>query len=311
MLKISLITSQQLSMNRLIISFLIFLSVEGFAQELFCQVKVNARQIEGSEKVIFTEMEKAIFQLINGNKWTKDKYKAHERIECSMLITLEERLSANQFKGNIQVQASRPVFGTSYKSAIMNIRDQDFVINYNQFEPLQYNVGSYNGELVSIISFYIYMILGYNYDSFALEGGTPHFQQAQRIVNLAQSSPELGWKAFEDQNNRYWLIENALSARFKPLRKAYYQYHRMGFDVLEKDMVRGRRTIKQCLLDLRPIHNVNPSSYNMQVFFNAKHLEVISLFEEGLQQDKNELAELLITIDPGNSNKYEKLRRGR
>lgn len=282
-----------------------------FGQELNCTVKVNARQIEGSERVLFTEMEKAIFQIMNSTRWTKDVYKAHERIDCSILINLNERLSANQFKGDIQIQASRPVFGTTYKSQIVNLLDADFVVSYNQFEPLQYNEGTYNGELMGILSFYVYMILGYHYDSFAMEGGTVHFQQAQRIVNSAQSSPELGWKAFEDQNNRYWLVENALSARFKPLRKAYYQYHRQGFDLLAQNVEQGRNTIKQSLINLRPIHNVNPSSYNMQVFFNAKHQEVINLFEPTDGQIRSELAELLIIIDPGNSNKYEKLRKGK
>lgn len=299
-------------MRKSLIFCLLYISTLAvFAQELNCTVKVNARQIEGSERVLFTEMEKAIFQIMNSTRWTKDVFKAHERIDCSILINLNERLSANQFKGDIQVQASRPVFGTTFKSPIMNLLDEDFVVSYNQFEPLQYNEGTYNGELMSILSFYVYMILGYHYDSFAMEGGTQHFQQAQRIVNSAQSSPEIGWKAFEDQNNRYWLVENALSARFKPLRKTYYQYHRKGFDLLQQNIELGRNTIKQSLISLRPIHNVNPSSYNMRVFFNAKHQEVINLFEPSDGQIRSELAELLITIDPGNSNKYEKLRRGK
>lgn len=279
------------------------------AQELNCQVNVNARQIEGSERVMFEEMQRAIYQLVNTQKWTNDEYQAHERIECSILINLTERIGNNQFKGNIQVQSSRPVYNTTHKSPLINVRDEDFVVIYNQFEPLQYNRSSSNTELVSIIGYYVYMILGYNYDSFSLEGGTPHFQQAQRIVNFSQNSSEIGWKAFEDQNNRYWLVENALSARFKPLRKTYYQYHRMGFDMLQQNLLRGRKTIAQSLKDLRPIHNVAPSSYNLQVFFYAKKQEIIDLFSEAEAQTKQELTELLITIDPGNSNQYEKLRK--
>ncbi len=281
------------------------------AQELSCVVNVNARQIEGSEKIMFQDMQKDIYQLINGRKWTNDEFESHEKIECSILINLTERISNNQFKGNIQVQASRPVYNSTYKSPILNVRDEDFVVTYSQFEPLQYNESSSNTELVSILSYYIYTILGYNYDSFALEGGTPHFQQAQRIVNFAQSSPELGWKAFEDQNNRYWLVENALSARFKPLRKSYYQIHRLGFDILQQNVDKGRRTITQALRELRPIHNVAPSSYNLQVFFNAKKQEILDLYSEGQPQERIDLSELLITIDPGNSNSYEKLRKGR
>ncbi|MBD98234.1 MAG: DUF4835 domain-containing protein [Verrucomicrobia bacterium] len=278
------------------------------AQELNCIVNVDARQVEGSERLMFEEMQKALFQLVNGQKWTKDEFKTEERIDCSILINLTERLTANEYRGNIQVQASRPVYNTSYKSPIMNVRDEDFVIRYNQFEPLQFNEGSYSGELTTIVAFYIYMILGYDYDSFAPEGGTSYFQEAQRIVTNAQSSSQKGWRSFESQRNRYWLIENALSARFKPLRKAYYAYHRNGFDVLESDPSKARNVIAESLQDLLPVHNVEPSSYNMQVFFNAKSQELVKLYEKATPSEIEKISELLIRIDPGNANRYEKLR---
>lgn len=287
------------------------LSISLSAQEFNCVVDINSRQISGSERVIFDEMEKAIFNFVNGRKWTKDEYEAFERIDCSIFITLNERISTNQFSGNIQIQASRPVFNTDYKTPIMNIKDNDFVITYSQFEPLLFNPGTYSGELSSIIAFYLYMILGYDYDSFALEGGTPYLQEAQRIVNSAQSSSESGWKAFEEQKNRYWLIENTLSARFKPLRKTYYEYHRLGMDVMQENMIKARRKISESLKGLKAIHNVNPSSYNLQAFFNAKMQEVVNLYEEANPQEITEITELLITIDPGNANNYEKLRKNK
>ena len=301
---------KMLSIRRFMILILaVSLSNYSMAQELNCVVNVNARQIEGSEKVMFEEMQKAIFQLVNGRKWTKDQYESYEKIDCSILINLTERTGSNQFTGNIQVQASRPIYGTSYDSPIMNVRDEDFEITYNQFVPLQYNEGTYTDELTSILAFYIYMILGYDYDSFSMEGGTTHFQEALRIVNNAQSSSRTGWKAFEDQSNRYWLVENALSARFKPLRKTYYDYHRLGFDIMQQDVVRGRKKVTESLKALRPIHNVAPSSYNLQVFFNAKMQEVVNLYEKATPNEIAEITELLIRIDPGNSNNYEKLRK--
>jgi hypothetical protein len=293
----------------IITSLLVFLSTVVFSQELNCVVNVNARQVEGSEKVIFEEMQKAIFQLVNGRKWTNDEFEVYERIDCSILINLEERISTNEFSGNIQIQASRPVYNTDYDSPIMNIRDEDFTVTYNQFEPLQYNEGSFSGELTTIIAFYIYMILGFDYDSYALEGGTPYFQQAQRIVSNAQSSSQKGWQAFESQNNRYWLIENTLTARFKPLRNAYYEYHRQGFDLMQQDMQRARNSISKSLKGLKTIHNVAPSSYNLQVFFNAKSQEIINLYSEASSSEIGEITELLITIDPGNAGKYEKMRK--
>ncbi|MDB9964428.1 DUF4835 family protein, partial [Vicingaceae bacterium] len=157
--------------------------------------------------------------------------------------------------------------------------------------------------------YYVYMILGYDYDSYSFEGGTKFFQQAQQIVNFAQASSQSGWKAFEDQRNRYWLVDNALSARFKPLRKLYYDYHINGFDMMQQDMGRARRQITASLRSLRPIHNVAPSSYNLQALFNAKLQELLNLYEEATPQEQSEISELLIIIDPGNSNKYDKLRK--
>ena len=299
-------------MGRLIRQIILTLSIFSgtlTAQELNCIVEVNARQIEGSERVMFEEMRKAIYQLVNIRKWTTDAFETHERIDCSIIINLTERVSSNQFKGNIQVQASRPVHNTSFDTPILNVRDENFSVRYNQFEPLQYNENGYSGELTTIIAYYVYMILGYDYDSFSLEGGTQYFQKAQQIVNFAQSSAETGWKASENQRNRYWLVENALSARFKPLRRTYYNYHRLGFDVMAQNVTKGRSKITQSLKDLRPIHNVAPSSYNMQAFFNAKMREVISLYKDATPQEKTEISELLIIIDPGNSNNYEKLRK--
>tara|TARA_B110000503_G_C7124772_1_gene404074 strand:- start:665 stop:1558 length:894 start_codon:yes stop_codon:yes gene_type:complete len=297
-------------MARIILFSLLF-SFSGviFSQELNCVVDVNSRQVEGSERTMFDEMQRQIFELVNGRKWTSDEFQTHERIDCSILINLTERVSANEFKGNIQIQASRPIFNSGYKSPIMNIRDEDFVIRFNQFEPLIYNENAYGGELATILGYYVYMILGYDYDSYSFEGGTKFFQQAQQIVNFAQASPQSGWKAFEDQRNRYWLVDNALSARFKPLRKLYYDYHIKGFDLMQQDMVRARRQITASLKSLRPIHDVAPSSYNLQALFNAKLQELINLYEEATPQEKSEISELLIIIDPGNSNKYDKLRK--
>lgn len=280
-----------------------------FSQELFCLVEVNSRQIDGSERLIFDQMEQDIFKLVNGRKWTTDEFEVEERIDCSILINLTERLNNNRFRGNIQVQASRPVFGTSYDSPIMNVRDDKFTIEYSQFEPLVYNESGYSGELVSVIAFYLYMILAYDYDSFSLEGGTKYFQEAQRIVNNAQSSAESGWKAFEEQNNRYWLLDNALSARFKPLRRSYYEYHRKGYDQMTANVIRGRAAVTKSLRDLRAIHNVAPSSYNLQVFFNAKFQELENLYKEASPAEKTEIAELLTLIDPGHSSNWNKLRK--
>ncbi len=277
------------------------------AQELRCKVTVDSRQIEGSERKIFEEMEGTIYQFVNGRKWTRDGFESFERIDCNILITLSDRMGTNNFKGSIQIQASRPIYKTSYLSPILNVKDNDFTIYFNQFEPLIYSENSYNSELTSILSFYVYMILAYDYDSYSPEGGTAFFQQAQKIVNNAQNSSETGWKANESQRNRYWLVENALSARFKPLRGSFYKYHRQGFDLMESNAESAKKNINESLKALEAVHNASPTSYNMQSFFDAKSNEVINLYKEFPSAERNDIAKLLIKIDPGNAGKYEKL----
>lgn len=290
--------------------FLILISISTLllgAQELNCTITINSRQVEGSEKTVFDDMQRAINEFVNERKWTNDKYQIDERIECNMLITLTERVSNNSFKGKIQVQARRPIYGTNYYSPTMNVVDENFNITYNQFEPLQYSETSYNGELPAILSYYVYMILGYDYDSFSLEGGTPYFQIAQKIVNNAQATSATGWKAFDSQKNRYWLVENHLNGQFKPIRKFYYDYHRNGFDKLSSDRDNATAVITQSLKALLPVHQVKPSSYNMQVLFNAKKDEIINLYKNSQTANKAEIVELLNRIDPGNTNNYQKI----
>ena len=295
-------------MKHNLIFLLIVLTYFGsFSQELICTVTVNSRQVEGSEKVIFEEMQRAINEFVNNRKWTNDQFKIDEKIECNILINLTERISNNRFKGNIQIQSRRPIYGTNYYSPTMNVLDRDFVIDYNQFEPLLYNETSYNGELPTILSYYVYLILGFDYDSYALEGGTPFFQIAQRILNNAQASSESGWKAFESQSNRYWLVENYLNGQFKPFRKLYYNYHRKGFDLMSTKPQQALNEITTGLQSLLPVHNVKPSSYNLQVFFNAKKDEIIQLYQGSDVSNKQDIVSLLTRIDPGNANNYQQI----
>lgn len=291
----------------LFLLFLIFNSYNSIAQELNCTVTVNSRQVEGSEKTMFEDLQRAVSEFVNNRKWTNDQFKIEEKIECNILINLSDRISTNKFKGTIQIQARRPIFGTNYYSPTMNVLDKNFTFEYNQFEPLQYTETSYDGELPAILSFYVYLILGFDYDSFSLEGGTPYFQTAMKILNNAQSSNETGWKAFEDQSNRYWLIENYMNGQFKPLRKLYYEYHRKGFDVMSTNPAEGTKAISDGLMALKPIHSVKPSSYNLQVFFNAKKDEIIQLYKGSTTANKQEIVSLLSLIDPGNANNYQKI----
>ena len=277
------------------------------AQELNCSVQINADQIQGTQDRVFETLEKAVFEFMNNRAWTDDIFKDHERIECGIFITLKERVSTNRYKGTIQISSRRPVYGSSYHSPMFNYFDADVEFEYLEFAPLDFNISTHMNNLTSILGFYAYMIIGLDYDAFSLKGGTPYFQNAQKIVNNAQGAPEKGWKAFEGDKNRYWMVENILNDFFSPLRECLYYYHLKGLDTFHKDIDGGRKIVVSSLQGLQKIHNARPSSFALQFFFNAKADEVVNIFSEALPGEQQQMRVLLTKIDPGNSSKYDNI----
>jgi hypothetical protein len=277
------------------------------SQELNCTVQVLAPQVQGSDRRVFETLKTAITEFINGYRWTGDSFKGDERIECSMIITISDRLSVDEFKGNIQVQSRRPVYRTSYNTTLLNYMDQDLMFKYVEFQPLEFNENTFTNNLVSVLAFYSYIILGLDYDTFSPDGGSVYYQKAQGIVNNAQGAPERGWKAFEGNRNRYWLAENLSNANFKGLRDCLYKYHRLGLDVMSADVEEGRKAIYEALELLRKVHQLTPGSFIMQVFFVAKADEVVNVFSQADPSTKSKIIPLLGLIDPANNNKYIKI----
>lgn len=298
--------------NKIVILLLLVFSILSVnAQELNCSVQVNSSQIQGSDKSIFDAMQKAIFEFMNNRKWTKNVYKNNERIECSILINITEQASTNQFKATIQVQSRRPVFNTSYNTTLINHIDKEFEFEFNEFDPLEYSETTFLSNLTSVLAFYAHVILAMDYDSFALKGGTKYLIMAQAIVNNAQSAQQSGWKAFEGERNRYWLVENLLHQNYAPLRECMYKYHRLGFDKMAENLPEGRATVFQSLLKLEKVYERKPGSFSLQMFFNAKSNEIVDLFVEGEPKEKSELTNLLNKIDPNNLSKYDKILKGK
>jgi len=277
------------------------------SQELNCKVSVVTPQIQASDKSIFKTLETAIYEFMNNQVWTNDQFKIEERIECTILINIQEWPSIDQMKGTIQVQYSRPVHNAGYNSPILNLTDKDFDIRYIENAPIQFQPDQFRDNLSSILAYYAYLIIGFDYDTFSPEGGTPFLVQAQRIVTNAQNAGESGWKAFDGNQNRYWIIENHLHQSFKPIRSLLYEYHRNGFDLMSKDVVAGRANILDSMEGLRKVHQLKPGSYNMQLFFMAKSDEIVSLFSEALPDEKGKIVPLLKTLDPANISKYQNI----
>lgn len=293
-----------------IILFISAFASSVFGQELNCTVNVISPQVQNTEKRIFETMQNDIREFMSSRQWTNDIFKLEERIDCSILITVTERISSNRFKATLQVQSSRPAFMTSYNSTLLNVNDQDFIFEYVENQPIQFQNNQHLNNLSSVLAFYAYMIIGLDYDSFSPKGGEPYFQQALQIVNNAQNESERGWKAFEGSRNRYWLIENMVNARYEEFRQVIYDYHRMGLDVMQSDIQTGRKTITECIPKLKKIRLDQPNSYLLTVFFTAKTDELINIYKEAFPDVKQKVATDLMQMDPANANKYEAIIKG-
>jgi len=293
--------------NALIILLVILTSTSAFSQELRCNVTVSAQRIQGANRQLFRTMQGDIYEFMNNRKWTEHVYTYDEKIRCNILIRLDEQISSDEFKGSIQVQLIRPIFNSSYESTVLNIKDNDFHCRYVEFQPLEYNETSNRDNLTNVLAFYAYIILGFDYDTFSPEGGTPFFEKAQAIVNNSQNAREKGWKAFESERNRYWLIENILNKSYSDFRSCMYSYHRQGLDLMSERTEEGRAAIAESLRNIQKVFRRRPSVYILTVFFDAKADEIVNIFSKSFPDERNRIMTILNEVDPSNGSKYQKI----
>lgn len=276
-----------------------------YGQEFECQVEILTPKIQLTNKQIFETMEKAITNFMNSTRFTNDKYKTEEKINMSLVFNLDKQEGQTKFSGSLQMFSSRPVYGSGYNTTMLRVNDNDIAYEFKEFEPLQYIDGAFTSNLTAVLAFYAYMALGMDYDSFSDLGGTPHFTKALNIANQAQTSGYGGWTATaKGRDNRYWLVFSMMDERFKPLRKAMYEYHRQGLDNFTENMETGRSKVLAALEALLKVHKNQPNSYLLQVFLEAKRQEIINIFKNGNQTEKNTLLTLVESIDVANLSKY-------
>lgn len=278
-----------------------------YGQELNCRVQISTPGMHDHDRQIMQTLRSELYDFINHRTWTNYQFNANERIESTILITIEEKQGHDLYKGTIQVQLSRPVFNTSYNSPVLNINDRDLQFRYRENEPLEYSDNTFLCNLTSVIAYYVYIIIGFDFDTFSPLGGTPYFAKAQNIVNLAQGEPETGWKSYESQQNRYWLIENIFNANYRPIREALYKYHREGFDNMVDNMDLARKNVTEALELLRRAHRQRPGSYLMQIVMTTKNDELVNLYTEAPSMEQNTAVSILTEIDPSNASKYRKI----
>jgi hypothetical protein len=295
---------------------LIAVSVPGslFSQELICNVQISAQKIQGSNRQVFQTMQKDVYEFMNNTVWTNNVFSYAERIDCNILINLTDQISADEFKGSIQIQLSRPVFNTTYNSTLLNFIDNNFQFRYVEFQPLEFDPNVHRSNLVSVLAYYAYIIIGFDYDSFSPEGGTQYFQLAEKIVSNAQNAPEAGWKPYDGSRNRnrYWLVKNILDKEYEGVRKFIYQYDINGLDLMESRIGEARTNIVESLKLVQELYRKKPDPflYYMQIVIDAKSDEFVNIFSAAFPEEKSRVIQILTEIDPANKTKYEKINTG-
>jgi len=296
---------------KIFLGFLLFLLVTNHAssQELDCNVRVNARQIEGTDKRIFEEMRNTIFDFMNNTSFTNYPFKVGERIECTLLFTINQWDRPDEFSGKLNIVVNRPVFGTSYNTPLFNWVDNNIAFEYIEQQSIEFNENSYTSNLSSLLAYYAYFIIGLDFDSFKKFGGTPFFEQANNVMNLAQNSNRPGWKSFEGRKNRYWLIENYLNNSYAGVREASYIYHRKGLDKMQDNLEMGRSKIMEALELLQKVNQQRPNLFILQLFIESKSDELINIYKKASSRQKNKAIEILKELDPANSSSYDKIQQ--
>ena len=294
----------------LLLTFTIFLTQFSIAQELLFDVTVNTPKIQDVDPKVFKDMETSIQEFLNNRKWTGDVYEQEERIKCKIQLTIEEELSQTSFRANLAIQSTRPIYGSTEETPLLNHVDKNVIFNYEPFQPIVFSKNLFQDNLSALLGFYVNVILGMDYDSFSPFGGDPFFQTAQDIItsipqSAASSYP--GWRQIDGNRNRYWMIENLTSPRIKDYRMAMYKYHREGLDNMHIDSNAGRSTILEAINTIKSVNRNYPSSMILQMFANSKRGELIEIFKNGTRIEKDEFFKVMVRVDASNANEYGRI----
>lgn len=292
-----------------IILFLSAVALKTVAQELNCKLTVNYSQIQGTSTQVFTTLENALMEFINTRRWTQAQYEVNERIRCSMNLTVKEYSEADgRWKCELIVQSTRPVWQSGYQTVVFSFKDTDVSFNYREFDPLELRDNVVDNNLIAVVAYYVYMIIGLDMDTMAPQGGTDLFRAAEDIVTAAQNLSETGWKAFDSSRNRYALVSDYLEDGMSPLRKLMYDYHRTGMDELSVNAIRARAAITTALDGLRQAQQNKPMSALPGLFTEIKKDELVNLYSQAAMKEKEAVFELLSSVNPSLSAEWEKMK---
>jgi hypothetical protein len=279
------------------------------AQEILCDVTINTPKLQTADPKIFKNLKIALQEFVNNRKWSDEKYENEEKIELNIIITINKELSQTSFEAQLTIQASRPVYNSAYNSVLIQHLDKEFFFTYGEFEVLDFTEGTFSSNLTSTIAYYVYVVLGMDYDSFAELGGDKYLNKAQDILNAVPRGAARGWLMQDGDRNRFWLIENLLNVRMQGLRRAMYQYHLLGLDRLsnEESRMEGLSNIEKALTAIRDANAAYPASMIVQTFVNTKRDEIINIFMVADLRTRRRIYDIMIKLDGTFAASYQKL----
>ncbi|OIQ39174.1 MAG: hypothetical protein BM563_05020 [Bacteroidetes bacterium MedPE-SWsnd-G1] len=285
----------------------LLIAFQGNAQEIRATFEINTDNVPGSNKQVFTTMERSLSEFVNQKKWTNKKFKQQEKIDCAFVLTITSQPSSNEFQGTLQVQSSRPIYGSSYQTPVLNFKDNDFSFRYTEFENFQYNPNGFDSNLVSIMAYYVYLILGMDGDTFAMNGGTEYYDAAENVVNQAQQSGYTGWSRKTSGINRFNLITDILSGTYDGYRSALYIYHLNGLDLMHSDQANAKANIEEAIQSIKGVYTRRANAILIRFFMDAKSDEIVEIYSDGARYDTSQLKDDLTRISPSNLSKWNSI----
>lgn len=298
--------------KRLLIVMLIFvMTLNVSAQEFLCTIGIQSQKIEGVDKSVFDAMKTSMFEFMNNRKWSSYNFKMEERIECTMVFTFDNVVGGDDFTASVNIVLQRPIYNTDYESPVINMIDKDIHFKYVPFQTMEFAENSYTSNLTSILAYYAYLMLGLDFDTYSLYGGSEFYDKAQTVVDAAQSAPEKGWQAFEGPKNRNQLVAGLQNSSYQALRMFLYEYHRRGLDYMSEDKEAARSTMSKSLRHFKSVNDKRPGLYPMQIFVESKRNEIINIFKKATPAEKSSMINIMKDVDPANSSLYEEVNKGR
>lgn len=297
-------------LKKAIILILGLIAHSASAQELNCQVEINSDQVGGTNKSVFETLQTAINEYMNTNVFTNAQFAANEKIECRIFITIKE-VNDNTFTGDLQIQATRPVYNASLTTTLINFKDTKIEFTYQENEPLIFSANSMESQLTAILNFYAYLILAMDFDSFSRNGGDPYWERLKEIVQMAQSSGETGWRAFEDTKNRSAVLSAFTDPATSNIRNLYYEYHRTGLDEMATSPDKGRANITKSLEAIRSLYNAAPMSVALSMFKDAKLDELVNVYSQAPAEERSKVYDILSPVYPTEQTRLDQIKQGK